>query len=314
MDKKIGIYAPWANGDMIMSTPFLKYKDILWPNSQLIWFVLPDTNTHAAGLHRASADIVLHNPYISEIRPSLSNPGEIVRLRVGHRTNEVGHPLSVDKALAGLMTSDKSNFPEFSDLDLCYFPSPTHNCDKLCTPFVLITTFVFNYPPGSILHPCLFFTPDEDMKAQVFLSALPHKYTIMLETEYNSGQSFWDASLTSETMKLARSILGFCNFVFASPKSHLPFFDDGGVVDCCAFTIRQCIPIFNRCNLFIGVGSGISHAMSSWSASESVRRIDCTSGSNTSMSHVARGPCIATFQKEQFIQALVKELQEIKRG
>jgi hypothetical protein len=54
--------------------------------------------------------------------------------------------------------------------------------------------------------------------------------------------------------------------------------------------------------------------MSSWSASESVRRIDCTSGTNTSMSHVSHGPCTATFRQETFIEALIKELQIMKNG
>lgn len=309
---KVGIYAPWANGDMIMSTPFLKYREELWPGANIIWFVLPPENAHAAGLHRASPDIVAHNPYIDEVRASMSSPGEMVKARVGHRTNEHGHPLSVGIDEAGRIKDDSRVLPELSDLDLCYFPAPTHNCDKLGTPFTLITKFVFKYPEGAVIHPCLFFTKEEDGKAESFVGALPHKYTIMLETEYGSGQSHWNDDLTRDCMRVARSTLGFCNFVFASPKSCEKFRDDAGVVDCSGFSIRQCIPIFNRCNLFIGVGSGISHAVGSWTASP-VRRIDCTNGTALSTSYTSIGPCSNAFRREDFMPLLVNELDIIRR-
>jgi len=149
---KIGIYAPWANGDMIMSTPFLKYRNELWPGATIVWFVLPPENPHAAGLHRASPDIVAHNPYIDEIRKSMSSPSELVKARFGHRTNSEGHPLSVSLDDAGKIKDGfREQFEELSDLNLCYFPAPQHNCDKLVTPFGLITKFVFKYPPLNVL-------------------------------------------------------------------------------------------------------------------------------------------------------------------
>jgi len=308
---KIGIYAPWANGDMIMSTPFLKYKEQIWPGAQIVWFVLPEENHHATCLHRASPDIMAHNPYVSEIRPSTSNPSDVIRLRVGHRTNSEGHPLTVGLENSGRIVPG-SRPAEFSDLDLLYFPAPQHNCDKLTTPFGLITRFVFAYPPGAEIHPCLYFSPEEDAKAETFLTSLPHKHSVMLETAYNSGQSYWDEDLTRQVMHALRSILGFVNFVFASPGTHKPFLDDAGVVDCSAFSIRQCIPVFNRCHLFMGTSSGISHAVSSWSANPNTRRIDCTNNPAISIRCTARGACSVALRREEVLPILVAEATALK--
>jgi len=311
---KVGIYCPWANGDMIMSTPVLIYRDHLWPNAKLVWFILTKDNKHAAGLHRAHPDLVAHNPHIDEVRVSMSKPRDLVEARVGHHTNSQGHPLSVGDKAGKMRQGYRRLFPELADIDLCYFPGPQHNCDKLTTTsFALICRSVFPFPGGAEIHPCLYFTKVEEQTAKKFVDGLPHPYTIMLETEYHSGQSYWNADLTRETMKSARQILGKCNFVFASPKGHLPFKDDAGVVDCSAFTIRQCIPVFNHCDLFIGVASGISHAVSSWSASDKVRRVDCSNNPFIDVSCTARGPCSSAQRKEQAIPAIVEQLKAIKR-
>ena len=56
--KKIGIFLPGLYGDMAQATSVLKYKDILWPNSEIIWFC---GNTKYR-------DILAHNSAIAEIR------------------------------------------------------------------------------------------------------------------------------------------------------------------------------------------------------------------------------------------------------
>ena len=76
--------------------------------------------------------------------------------------------------------------------------------------------------------------------------------------------------------------------------------------------IRQCIPIFNRCDLFVGVGSGISHAVGSWTASP-VRRIDCANGTALSTSYTSIGPCSNAVRREEFMPLLVNELNVIHR-
>jgi len=280
---KIGIYAPWASGDALLATMVLKYKDQLWPSSQIVWFVLPKSHNP----HSADKDIVAHNPAISEVRVAEEPFSEIIKLRVGNRANKEGHPLSVPKNLAGQMTPGKSNTKSFSDLDLLYFPAPWANCDRLNEDFVLTSKHVFDYPEQRI-HPCSFFSVEEDEKAARFVSSLPFRHTVMLETKCGSNQSSWNDGTTTRIMEACRSILGGCNFIFSSPRTHVPFVGPG-VVDCSDFTIRQCLPIYNRCQLFLSTASGIAVVTCSWKANPLVKRVEFTNNPLITTRPIAMG-------------------------
>jgi len=314
--KKVGIYAPWASGDTIISSSVLKYKDIIWKDCYLVWFYVPSENPYAMQLHRTDKDMMFNNPWISELRPSMDDPLSIINLRIGGRQRSFGPPwmqLSVDKTQAGLLSPEKTHFESVKDLDLCFFPAPWANCDHLDVHFSLISNFVFNFPANLEIHPCLFFTPEEDQKAEQFIKNLPFKYSIMMETKYFSGQSNWDDQTTETVINTCRSRLGDCNFIFASPNTH-HLFSGKGVVDCSQFTIRQCIPIFNRCNLFLGVSSGISQAICSWTANPLVKRIELINTLTISTSPIARGHLRTAFSQSQITEHLHAVLLEIKQN
>jgi hypothetical protein len=125
----------------------------------------------------------------------------------------------------------------------------------------------------------------------------------MLETVGKSGQSLWDNDCTKKSMDICRDILGKCNFIFVSPGSHKGFEDDG-VADCSAFTARQCIPIYNRCNLFIGVSSGVGCMTTSWSANDNVPRIEYCHNNLMSTCHLASGKNELCTTKDQLVMSI----------
>ena len=303
---KIGIYAPWASGDALLATMVLKYKNQLWPNSKIVWFIIPKSNNS----HAADKDVVAHNPAISEVRMASENFSEVIKLRVGNRANKEGHPLSVPKELAGKMTAIKSETRSFSDLDLLYFPAPWANCDRLNEDFVLTSKYVFDYPEPHI-HPCSFFSDQEDKMATRLVSSLPFKYSIMMETQCGSNQSSWNEGTTTKIMEACRSILGGCNFIFASPGTHTSFVGPG-VVDCSAFTIRQCLPIYNRCQLFLSTASGIAVVTCSWKANPLVRRVEFTNNPLITTRPIAMGEAQWSADEGRFLEIVRSSADGIK--
>jgi len=303
---KVGIYAPWASGDMILATMVLKYKELFWPNSQIVWFIRPKAPSDH---HTASGDIVAHNPFIDEVRMSEEDFTKVIKLRVGHRTNEHGHPLIVPKHLAGQMTSVKAELGSFRDLDLCYFPAPWACCDKLSEPYLQTTSrYVFDYPESP--HPCLYFSKDEDEKASIFMASLPFKYNIMMETKCGSNQSAWDQNTTKDVMATCRVVLGDCNFIFASNGVDVP--QDRGVVNCSEFTIRQCVPVYNRCHLFLGTASAISMATCGWSSNPTVKRIDYTNSPFIASKPIAMGETLLVSNHGDLLSSLGNFLRQIR--
>jgi len=297
---RIGIYAPWASGDAILSTMALKYKGHFWPgHCHLVWFVLPEKR-HS---HAASADIVAHQPLVDEVRIASEPSSEVIKLRVGHRTNSQGHPLSVKKP-AGLMAETHKRMKSFADLHYCYFPAPWANCDRLQGLFALASNAVFDYPEPP--HPCLEYSPEEDESASRFVASLPHARSVMLETRCGSNQSNWTNETTKVVMDACRRELGPCNFIFASPGSSQGHQADC-VAECGGFTIRQCIPIYNRCDLFVSTSSAVAIATCSWSASPGVKRVDYTNNPLITTRPIARGQTRWT-NDQNAIPSLIKEV------
>lgn len=307
MSLKVGIYAPWASGDMILATMVLKYKDLLWPDSQIVWYTIPKEYN----LHAADKDIVANNPAIYEIRMAPEDFVSIIKLRIGNRANEYGHPLSVPKSLAGKMSvSSAAATKSFSDLDLLYFPAPWANCDGLTGDFVLTSKLVFDYPETSI-HPCMYFSAEERTGAENFVGALPYKYSIMLETKCGSNQSAWNDETTAKVIQTSRSVLGECNFIFASPGTHLKF-SGRGVVDCSSFTIRQCIPVYNLCHSFFSTASGVAVATCSWTSNPLVRRVEFTNNPLITTKPIAMGEAKWSSDERLFLDLIRVAVTGIK--
>jgi len=242
---RIGVFVDWGFGDIIISTPVLKYKDRLWgPNAEVVWFIQP---------HRA--DVLAYNPWIHELRMTGGDVGRIHELRLSPDGNfKKGHEV-------------------VKDLDKLYFPALWLNIPMCGNPYGLVHRSIFGYDSSLPVHPCLFNTPEEEQKSKEFVEKLPYKWNVMLETKAMSGQTRWDDSTTELAINLCSQYLGNCNFIFASPGT-CGKFAGPSVVDCSGFTIRQCIPIYNKCHLFLNVTSGIAQATCSWGTNPAVIRLD----------------------------------------
>ena len=288
MDRgKIGIFLPGRNGDIMQAMSVLKYKDVLWPDKDVIWFC---GNT-------PFRDVLNHNDAISEIRHwpegwKLAERCVLENLTAASK----GEPLWADFSV--LLDSNnrldqgrKHMFDSTKDLDEGFFASTwmMHADRRPGVDYPNVSRMVFGADPSWEWHPYLGFSDEEREAVKEFCSKLPHKKTIMLETDFASGISPWDDDLTRQTMSLCREKLRACNFVFASAPDNSKFFDDAGVVSASQFTVRQTALINNYSDLFIGISSGISQAVNCWGNKPTPKLQYCGSFIMSSVS-IANGP------------------------
>jgi hypothetical protein len=265
---KIGIFVHGAHGDIALCTSVLKYKNILWPDKDIIWYcnMSPDKSTYL--------DMLKFNDAISEVRDW---PKEDFRTL----KDENGQ----------LILNRRADFDSMKDLDNGYFPAPwamLPNNSLNNVHYANIPKMVFGVDPSWEWHPYLGFSDEENEAAKEFHARLPHSKTIMLETQLRSAGNFnLSENVIRNIMASCRSKFGQCNFIFASIMDHAKFIDDIGVVSCSQFTVRQCALIHNYCNLFIGVTSGITMASSCW-GNKPVPRVELCSNS-TKSSIIANG-------------------------
>lgn len=262
MSNKVGIFLPGLHGDMMQAMSVLKYKDIIWPGRDIVWFC---GNTKYR-------DVLKYNDAISEIRywpEGYKLPERCIQENLTAASK--GEPLWADfSVLMGpnnhLDQNRKHDFESTKDLEFGYFPAPWHMHASLRpgVDYPNVSRKVFGADPSWEWHPYLCFIDEEREVVQEFCSKLPHSKTIMLETDFHSGVSPWDDNLTRETMAICRQKLGKCNFIFACAPDNSRFFDDAGVVSCSQFTVRQTALVNNYSDLFIGVSSGVSQAVNCW--------------------------------------------------
>jgi hypothetical protein len=284
---KIGIFLPGQHGDMIQATSVLKYKDVLWPGKDIVWF--------CGSAHR---DVLKHNDAISEVRwwPCGWGLGNDKCVFENIDAAAKGKPLWGDFIVLRnpsnhLEQSRKHEFEQTKDLDEGYFPAPWMMVPGFrgdldypnCSRKVCGADFSWEW------HPYLGFSDEERKMVEEFCLRLPHKKTIMLETESGSFKTFLDDDLIRETIAICRRKLGSCNFIFASAGDNSRFFDDAGVVSCSQFTVRQTALVNNHSDLFIGHSSGISQAVNCWGNKPTPKLQYCGSFLMSSAS-IANGP------------------------
>jgi len=97
MKKKIGIFLPGLHGDIMTATSALKYKHVLWSDTDIIWFC-----------NEPHSDAFKFNNDIAEIRQS--NWEELSSLK-DDNTNKI-------------LQHKKYDFQYTQDLDEGYFPAP----------------------------------------------------------------------------------------------------------------------------------------------------------------------------------------------
>jgi hypothetical protein len=262
MSGKIGIFLPGQNGDIMSAMSVLKYKDVLWPGKEVIWFC-----------GERCKDVLAHNDAIAEVRhwpEGWKLPERCVlenqRIASGESKDLPWADFSVLLDSENHLNSRKYEFESTKDLDEGFFPTPwmmslqqRHGID-----YPNISRKVFRADPSWEWHPYLGFTNEEREAVKEFCSQLPYPKTVMLETSFGSGHSQWDDDLTRQTMVMCRQKFGKCNFIFACAGDHSKFVDDAGIVTCSQFTVRQTGLVNNYADLFIGISSGISVATSCW--------------------------------------------------
>ena len=116
--------------------------------------------------------------------------------------------------------------------------------------------------------------------------------------------------MTRETIATCKGVLGQCSFIFGSPNNHWKFVRDGAT-DCSGFNFRQCLPVYNNVDLFIGISSGISYLTAAWGANPRVKRIEFCSERNWSTVSIAPHTRLET-DRRKFFETLKTTLQEIK--
>ena len=283
---KIGIFLPGRNGDIMQAMSVLKYKDVLWPDKDVVWFC---GNT-------PFREVLNHNDAISEIRHWPEGYRLPERCEEENRKLKPGEPAWADfsrlkDASYHLNQSLKHEFESTKDLEQGYFPGTwmMPPAERPGVDYPNVSRRVFGVDPSWEWHPYLGFSNEEREAVKEFCSKLPHKKTVMLETDFASGVSQWDDNLTRETMAICRQKLGKCNFVFVCAPDNSRFFDDSGVVSCSQFTVRQTALVNNYSDLFVGISSGISQAINCWGNKPTPKLQYCGSFIMSSVS-LANGP------------------------
>ncbi len=270
---KVGIFCPGMHGDMGLCTAVLKYKDVLWPGKDIIWFTSLDP-TYASRL-----DMLKFNDAISEIRE---------------------WPCGIDFHLISnegiLIPERRSDCESLKDLDIGYFPAPwcvLPGKKWESMHYANIPKTIYGVDPSWEWHPYLGFSDEEREMAKDFHSTLPYKKTVMLETTLMSANFQLSDDVVRNIMAQCRVKWGDCNFIFASKIGKAGVrdyaeFAGKGVVSASQFTVRQIALVHDYCDLFIGVNSGLTVAVSCW-GSKPVPRVE-QAASNTHSGIISIGP------------------------
>lgn len=281
---KVGIFCGEQHGDIALCSSVLKYKNILWPNKDIIWYcnLRPEKSTYL--------DMLKYNDAISEIRDW---PEEDFR--------------TLKSCDGQLILERRRDFESMKDLDVGYFPAPwaaLPNARFSGVNYADIPRIIYGIDSSWEWHPYLGFSDEEKDIAGEFCSKLPYEKTIMLETQLRSAGDFrMPDEAIKETMRLCRKKFGKCNFIFASLVDHSKYVDDIGVVSCPQFTVRQTALIHNYCDLFICVSSGISVAASCW-GNKPVPRVELCH-SSCSYSAIANGPVVSVIADDWPVNKMI---------
>lgn len=242
---KIGIFAPGKNGDILTCMSVLPHIEKLWPGKDIIWYCnMPMAEN-------------LKYSNVSEIRPY---PWEGVEVDP--------YTQLMDPETNRLRQDRKHEFDITVDLEDGYFPCPWMVLEEKRNnvPYTDVSKILFGVHYNWEWKPYLKFSEEEQNMVAEFVGKLPHKRTILIENDFQSGQSGWDDHLTELTIKTCEKYWGLCNFIFVSGNDNSKFFDDG-IVSASKFTVRQCALFNEHADIFIGVSSGVSVAISSYGRS-----------------------------------------------
>lgn len=269
--KKIGIVLPCQNGDLITGTSVLKYRNILWPDCDIVWFC---NEPHSDALKHQDIEI----RYFPHGWGILENDvNGIYRDRVLKDKLE-GRPEWEDWSV--LMNEQNRLNPEFkdkfksiSDLHEAYFPAPwmLDPIRRHGLSYPEVSKKVFGVPSEWEWHPMLEFSEDDYDMVEAFLNNIGMYKKVLIETFAGSGQSLLDSEMITHAMFLCKEHWPNCEFIFASHKylrgdEQFPewLLSQDNVHSAAKFTVRQCALIAGSCDIILSVSSGITVAASCW--------------------------------------------------
>jgi hypothetical protein len=272
----IAILNPGGVGDMLLSSSVLRYKDELWPGKNVVWYCQEET------------------------KHVLSNVTGLKEVRLLENVKDSWY-----------------SWYEPSDCEQLLVTSPwMAKLSKSCVPI--------DFSPGTLMvdkprlivekatstrilgpwHPCLGCSADDRNVAETIDGCLPNPRTVMLETAYYSGQSFLDMEILARMMGEIRQAWGDCNFVLVSGGKGALLPEGKDVFACPKLSLSAVVALFNRCDAFIGVSSGLSCAVCSWDASPDVPRLEIIRNPAAETRKSSRGPFSAVLNEEQLFAKL----------
>lgn len=251
---KIGIFCPGQAGDTGVVTSVLKYRNIVFPGKEIVWFI-----------NYPNADLLKFAP-ISEIRmwPWAGNG-----LPIG--TPDF-YPLLCDENNR-LNKKAAKQYELTKDLEDGWFPTPWMLPVKKRhgLQYSECSKKVFGIPDHFEWHPMLHFSFEEYRSVWAFTNKIGGVKKVFIESFAGSGQSLIDEEMIRRSMDICSEQWPGCKFVFGSHKflktqEAFPdnFFDNENVFSSAEFTVRQCALIAAECDLMISVSSGITVATSCW--------------------------------------------------
>ena len=271
MKNKIGIVLPFQNGDLITGTSVLKYRDVLWPDCDIVWFC---NEPHSDALKFQD----IETRYFPHGWGILANDIAGIYSERVKKDKEEGRPEWEDWSI--LMNSEnrlkqelKNKFSSFSDLSDAYFPAPwmlsVQQRHGLSYPDC--SKKVFGVPMDWEWHPVIAWSEEEREAIERFLNPLAYRKLIYFETFAGSDQSKITQENVEVAVRMCRQMWPNCGIIFSSHKflraqENFPdgWFDDENILHAKDFTVRQCGLLNNYVDLIISVSSGTTVACSAW--------------------------------------------------
>ncbi len=218
-----GIAVFHNRGDVLAATPLarrLKRED---PSCRVVWFT-----------SRSCAPILAENPFVDEVVALEGDP-----LELDGRIDE----LRLERNWSGFFTP-----AAYMNPDLLRGRSVFEAARAAC-----------GIPGGEPLEFVLRLSPREVEQAERYWRALPEGPKILVETEFFSDQSFWREDFAFDLLEALKHL----DPVFLFTSGNRPFFLDRfeelhPKAYWCREPFRLNLEFYNRCDLFVGVSSGIS--------------------------------------------------------
>lgn len=267
MAKKVGIIAPFQNGDLLTAASVLRWREELWPGATVIWYT---DDSHTALLKHLELEI---RPFPHGWGIPAEEKEGLYKARIASDKEQGKLPWENWQEAMGedgrLLQDKKHKFTLLADLDEGYFPLPWmfSPAQRHGLTYPECSQKIFGCE-GKEWHPVIEFSDEERKEIMEFLVPLKGK-RIFIETFAGSGQSSLNEQMVLGIVDKCKKQWGECSFIFASHKflrnqeEFTPFLKEIGYF-CSHLSVRLCGLLASYTDLMISVSSGITCAASAW--------------------------------------------------